>query len=444
MITTATGRWLNAYNSVVYENGPFETSTIQLIACHMACQQESLTLDEYVACAKKIELPLQTAFYPTLLKTLSDWNPGLTMLLKVTRIEPKSIERLVTACIQERGILDSKTIEAFASTVEDWGQSKNKELWYSKLPESKNLEIAETILKQRITAVGYETLSFVSAHISKGSETYWKDLRALILSNQYHISDSTMQKIGNYYLNFCPKDNAADMLDFIKCYYKKKAPHFPREIPDESFADWVRNVMDNHTVAKEFLMRDVCSKNPYLLLCRSLKEHTDIMEYFLNTPPAKEAENALRAVRKVCEALMDGNPGTILAERAWLKKLDYGGAQAHDIKKMDQWTPRMMQMFNYWMASTHLMNKHHSPSTGHVHIKKNIACEFQKRTGLDLRNPAQFEVWKTNVEKDSDPFQAASVLNDLSTHWRDACLVYLGTMPCVAQVQALQGIDFNL
>ena len=434
--------WRETYANIISENGD-PSPSMQCIAFTTACNQHSLTLEEFVAERKALNAPAVEVLSPTIVATLSDWDNSWETLQRICRLENVIPERLIVDYAITHQPLQQEVYDMFTASIAKWTYDNHKLAWYTLLtPEQSE----QTITSAFATRDKYQTyLNRDSRKIiehcvynikHQASPMFWYEFTSSFLQSFPPI-ELDSQRLACHALQYAP---ASEQRRFITNCQSRWEIMYRDEAPDR-FAQWIANVIQYQPQYASIVLDGTMKKYARILQSPVISSNPVVIDYFLEHGIAKVSGSP--QVRNILNALVHGKGNDALRERAWVKKLSLFGAKPSDVKKIQTWTPTMMHAFHYWIAASFQANSGKSPKHVYAHINKELTVEYKRGFNIDLRNPVGFQQWREQCQsKGNDAFAALLTNSVLCDTWEQGCSFYSAN--AVRPIVALPSINHEL
>lgn len=442
-MTSSLPAWRDTYKSLLLENGAV-TAPMQCMVFALACEKHALTLKEFVAERKALNILSIEAFAPSIMDTLSDWDHSFATLTKLMHLEDSHMERLIVHHAKNHQPLTQDTYTMFKSVVESWDHASHRIAWYKSLTPEQSQQTIDDAFASRQQHRTYlhmhkkEAIDHCVHNITQASSMppqFWSQFASRFMDS-FSPHDADSQRIARHVLQNAP---STAQKTFVTNYQTRWDNSAGANI--DHIAQWVADVIAYQPLYASIALDGVMKKNPAVLQSPVINSSMVVIDYFLEQGIAKVSGST--QVRSVLNAMISGKGNGPLRERAWVKKLAMFGAKPSDLKKMESWTPAMTHAFDYWLASSFEKYASKAPNTVYTHINREIGWEYERRFNIDLRNPKGFQEWRDQCQaKGADPFGALAANKALCDTWEQGCAFYAlnATQPQVL----LAGINFEL
>ena len=424
--------WRATYDRILLENGAI-TAPMQCMAFAVACQAHALTLDELVAQRKALQVPADEVFAPIIMETLRDWDGSWAALNRLLHMEDSHLERVIVHYAKTNQPLAQEAYTMFKDVVAAWTHPPHRIAWYRALTSEQSEQTMLHILDRgkyfppvfSLDSNKREALENALYNVrSNATPGFWKQIIPLVL-DRFPPSQKESQRMSRHILQHAPTDMQPSFVTSFQLHWEKgySTGHA------DNFAQWVSDVIQHQPSCATIVLDSVIQKNAAVLQSPVISSNMVVIDYFLNQGMQKVSNN--KDVRSVLNALVNGKGNDALRERAWIKKLDLFGAKPSDLKKMETWTSKMTHAFDYWLAASFQKYSPQAPSNVYTHINREIGWEYERRFGIDLRNPEGFQTWRDARQGASaNPFAAFSANTALCDTWEQGCTLYVLAAAC--------------
>lgn len=417
--------WLTAYTEALTNNGA-ASEHAQCMAFLSACQAHSLTLVGVIAACQKTKSHPTEVFTPQVFATLSDWDGSLTKLLEFSALAPSHMERVLAHHCRHNTPLPDDVFNAFESSVPAWKYKSHRSAWYQSLSQEQSQStVRATAEKKSMSALSpqqKETITEALQNIRSADNNFWRETIAIVRT--FNPKDATSDPAIKHLVQYAPKELQTTFIPQIMQTWEKNI-HWLQEGDQDTnrLGQWISDVIEFQPHHTQYLLDKCLLQGSAVLQSPALKHNTQVIDYLLNEGIDKAS--GYRHARATLSSWIHQNNNQPLRERAWVRKLSLMGAKISDVKKMDGWTPAMHHAFNYWLVSS--FEKHHTKGGAvYTHFNRELTEEYQRRYGIDLRNPQSFNAWREQQKRaPADPFAAYELNAMLCDTWEDGCRLYL-------------------
>ena len=423
--------WQNTYTRILLENGTTSPS-MQCMAFAIACQAHTLTLDEFVTQRKALQVPAGEVFAPSIMATLSDWDGSWEVLNRLLHKEDSHLERIIVHYAKTHQPLPQDVYIMFKNVVEAWAHSHHRISWYQALtPEQSENTMLEVLdgsayqVMKAMTAERREAVEHALYNVkSNATPGFWGKI-VQRWAEHFAPSKKESQRMSQYILQHASSNVQQHFVAAVQLRWEKGYISWNAD----NFAQWVLDVVQYQPSCASIVLDSVMKKDATVLQSPVISSNTVIIDYFLNQGVKNVSDN--KDVRTVLNAMVNGKGNDALRERAWIKKLDLFGAKPSDLKKMETWTSNMTHAFDYWLAASFQKYSHQAPGNVYTHINRETGWEYERRFGIDLRNPESFQTWRDARQAASaNPFAAFLANAALCDTWEQGCALYVLTAAC--------------
>lgn len=434
-MNTPLSTWLDTYTKALTAAGAVSEHS-QCLAFLTACQKHALTLVQLVEARQKTNVAAIEVFTPQVLSCVSDWDSSLDKLKELAALAPNEMERLVTQHCRQHTPLPDDVFYAFEKSVTSWKYKSHRTTWYQSLtPEQSEYTVRAAAEKNpnasTLTALQKDAITEALHNVKTAQPSFWREAIAIVreyFPPREHTSDAAIRHVVTH----APTELQSTFIKEIAEKWVRFGGRLQEGEEDTNrFGQFVADVINAQPRHMEHLVAVCIRKSSALLQSPALKNNALVINYLLND--GLDRSIGSQSTRQLLNSWIHGSAHTSLREKAWTRKLGLIGAKISDVKQMDTWTPTMHKAFNYWMASS--FEKHHTKGGGEVytHINREVAFELKNRFGIDLRNPAGFDVWRKQQEATPhNPFAAYALNAMLHDSWEEGCLLYLSNTQSVS------------
>lgn len=433
--------WRATYTRLLVENGAV-TPAMQCMAFATACQAHSLTLAQFVAERKALQVPPIDVFAPSVMVSLSDWDNSWETLQRLLHLEDSSLERIILHYAKMNQPMTDEVHTMFKDVVESWAHASHRAAWYKlQTPAQSERTVdsafpAQQQYSRNIDIRKKEAIEHSLLNIASNARVdFWRKIIPKVCK-AFSPTQPESQRIAKHMLLNVPPALQYSFVDEFQTQWEISHTN----MNSQDFGQWVADVLKYQPQLGDAVLERVVKKHVALLESPALSANTRAIDYFLNHGIGQNSGHL--QVRGVLNALVTGKGGDALRERAWIKKLALCGAKPSDLKQMDAWTPAMMHAFDYWLATSFEKYSSRAPATMHSYINRKLSCEYERRFQIYLRSPAGFEQWREkNLTAGTDPFGALAVNAAVCDTWEEGCILYASN--AVHPPIAVQELNFE-